>query len=270
MEEMPLRIGKYVFDNEWKQARERLAHLERILDPATKDHISRLGPIGGWRCLEAGAGGGSITEWLSEQVGPSGSVVATDINTRFLQAVSADNVEVRQHDITREDLPEGEYDLVHCRALLMWLPGQETALRKLISAARPGGWVLIEEPDHVTFAPSPGNPEEQNRLFKRLLQCIFTVFESSGADLYLGARLPGMLAAAGLEEVGAEGRAVEFRGGSAESRFGKVSMEQLRPAILAQGMLTEDEFVRAVALYDEPSFLMRWFLTVSAWGRKPE
>jgi predicted methyltransferase len=65
--------------------RERLHALEAAKDPKTRRHMLQLGLKPGWSCLEVGAGGGSITRWLSEQVGPSGTVVAADIDLRFLQ-----------------------------------------------------------------------------------------------------------------------------------------------------------------------------------------
>jgi hypothetical protein len=59
--------------------RARLRNLEAWLDPITVEHLEATGIAAGWRCLEVGAGGGSIARWLSERVAPSGSLVATDI-----------------------------------------------------------------------------------------------------------------------------------------------------------------------------------------------
>jgi hypothetical protein len=56
--------------------RERLAVLTRIADPITTRCLTDLGP--GWRCLDVGAGDGSVARWLA------GRVVATDLNPRFL------------------------------------------------------------------------------------------------------------------------------------------------------------------------------------------
>jgi len=40
-----------------------------------------------------------------------------------------------------EELPQAEFDLVHARLLLMFLSPRLDALQRLVSAARPGGWV---------------------------------------------------------------------------------------------------------------------------------
>jgi chemotaxis methyl-accepting protein methylase len=65
---------------------------------------------------------------------------------RFLEDLDLSNVEVRQLDIRTTDL-EDEYDLVHCRTLLIHLPDAERAGWRMVAALRTGGWLLAEEPD---------------------------------------------------------------------------------------------------------------------------
>jgi tRNA A58 N-methylase Trm61 len=87
---------------------ERLALLERARDPGTIRRLEALGVTSGWRCLEMGAGRGSITRWLAERAGPTGSVVAADIDTRFLTDMPG-NVSVQQLDIRSDELDAGAY-----------------------------------------------------------------------------------------------------------------------------------------------------------------
>ena len=139
--------------------RERLGLLESFKDPKTIRHLEALGVREGWNCLEAGAGKGSIAMWLANRVGHTGKVVATDINTRFLQDLSIQNLEVRTHDITKDNLEEGQYDLVHCRALLSHLPEPEKALERMTNALKKGGWIYVEEPDYgLSEAIDPNHP----------------------------------------------------------------------------------------------------------------
>jgi 2-polyprenyl-3-methyl-5-hydroxy-6-metoxy-1,4-benzoquinol methylase len=49
---------------------ERLSLLEQIYDPVSRRRRALVQP--GWRCLEVGAGRGSMAVWLAEQVGPTG------------------------------------------------------------------------------------------------------------------------------------------------------------------------------------------------------
>src|SRR5215831_4078724 len=74
--------AEYVFDHNWKKERARLANIERMLDPFTIHRLESFGVGACWRCLEVGAGGGSIAEWLCGKVGPHGRVVATDLQTK--------------------------------------------------------------------------------------------------------------------------------------------------------------------------------------------
>src|SRR6186713_1369212 len=81
---------------------ERLGLLEQIYDPVTRGRRSFVQP--GWRCLEVGAGRGSMAAWMAEQVGPTGHVVATDINTVYLQRIDLPTLEVVEHNILEDSL----------------------------------------------------------------------------------------------------------------------------------------------------------------------
>jgi hypothetical protein len=113
---------KYPLSNEWRAARQRLAQLEAIWDPWTIRNFEKLQVKEGWCCLEVAGGGGSLAEWLCHRTGNSGRVVATDLQTHFLEALNASNLEVWRHDILSDPLPKQRFDLVHARAVLTFLP----------------------------------------------------------------------------------------------------------------------------------------------------
>src|SRR5262245_6230837 len=100
----------YTFDNSGAQAAARFTALATIFDPGTIRHLEEIGVDKGWSCLEVGAGGGSIAEWLCDQVGSTGQVVATDIDTRFLETLGKCNLDVRRHDIGSAPLPQAAFD----------------------------------------------------------------------------------------------------------------------------------------------------------------
>ena len=92
-----------------------------------------------------------VAEWLCGRVGDTGSVVATDVDTRFLESLEAPNLQVRKHDIVHQALERDRYDLVHVRLLLMHLgDDRAAALAHMADAVKPGGWLLAEEQDNVT------------------------------------------------------------------------------------------------------------------------
>ncbi len=160
MTEQQRASSTYLWDNALAQARERISAGAVWLDPRTTAQLEGIGVAPGWACLEAGAGGGSITEWLCKRVGDKGRVLATDIDMRFVGELSYPNLDVQRHDITTDDVPEGEFDLVHARLLLEHLPGHALALSKLVATLKPGGWLLVRL-DHLTcgVADPSGNPE---------------------------------------------------------------------------------------------------------------
>jgi ubiquinone/menaquinone biosynthesis C-methylase UbiE len=134
---------------------DRFAALEKLFDAGTIQLLDERGVAGGWHCLEVGSGRGSIAAWLSERVGPTGRVIATDINTRFLDTLQRPNLELRRHNIVTDPLPEDEFDLVHVRLVLMHLPERDAVLGRLINALKPGGWLIDEEFDSLSLRANP-------------------------------------------------------------------------------------------------------------------
>ncbi len=203
-----MTTSSYVFDNAWQQARDRLAGIEKAYDPGTIRHLEASGVGPGWHCLEVGAGGGSIAEWLCRQVGPSGRVVATDLDTRFVEALDYPQLEVRRHDILTDGLEEGAFDLIHARLLLHHLARPEVALRKLVAALKPGGWLVAEEPDTGATVPDPRVEESAAALYTKLMDALQQMLRARGGDYHYGRRLYRDLCECGLRDVEGEGRAL--------------------------------------------------------------
>jgi hypothetical protein len=84
-----------------------------------------------------------------------------------------------------------------------------------------------------------------------------------------GRSLLRRLRAAGLEEIGIEGRAFIWPGGSAGATLNRLNYEQLRDAILATGKITEEEFALDLARLEDCEFEIRSPILWSAWGRRP-
>jgi SAM-dependent methyltransferase len=256
----------YAYGHAWEMERVRLAGLEAALDPGTREHLTRLGAGPGKRCLEVGAGGGSVALWLAGRVAPGGTVVATDLETGFLEPEAAGRagLEVLRHDITAEELPAG-FDVVHARWLVEWLPDKRLALRRMMSALRPGGVLLIEEPDFVTIYGA-GEP-----VVRRVFIAAMAHLESvCPVEVEYGRRALGDLAAVGLAGVQAEGRCPVVRGGSPlAADFLRLTIEKLREPVLAGGAVSREEFARAVAALQDPAITVVAPMTVAAWGTRP-
>ena len=87
----------YLLDNAGADAPARLTALAAMFDSGTIRHLEDRGVRPGWHCLEVGGGAGSIAAWLAARVGPTGRVLATDVDPRFLERIDLPNLEVRQH-----------------------------------------------------------------------------------------------------------------------------------------------------------------------------
>jgi predicted O-methyltransferase YrrM len=81
---MPGGAGYFAAAAQARDALVRLRLMEAECDPPTFRYLDAIGVGAGWRCLEVGAGAGSVVRWLSGRVGPRGRVVAVDIDPRFL------------------------------------------------------------------------------------------------------------------------------------------------------------------------------------------
>ena len=256
--------GGYVYEHSWTDERVRLAGLESALDPGTRAHLIRLGAGPGSRCLDVGAGGGSIALWLADLVAPSGEVVATDLETDFLEhaANARTNLRILRHDVTRDNLPEG-FDIVHARYLIEWLTDKRAGLARLASALRPGGVMLVEEPDWVTF-----EAVEPPALSRVMIAAMEQLEASCPIDTRYGRRLFDDMCATGLRDVSAEGRCPVARGGSPPAQFLRLTVLKLRDAMLRDRRIDERDLVEAIAVLENAACAMYMPMTVAAWGSR--
>lgn len=145
----------YVLVNSGKEAQTRFAALSAIYDCGTVRHLEGLGVGSGWHCLEIGGGSGTIAKWLADRVGSTGHVLATDLDTRFLEPLKGPNLEVCRHNIGTDPLPKAAFDLIHTRLVLMHVPERDAALARMMSSLKVGGWLLVEEYDSCSVLPDP-------------------------------------------------------------------------------------------------------------------
>ena len=265
--------GEYLFDQAWEHERARLRALEAMCDPITVRHLAAIGVGAGSRCLEVGGGAGSITRWLSSAVGEGGSVVVTDLDVRFLEELASDRVEVRRHDIRRDALEEGAYDLVHARAVLEHVAAPDEVVTRLVRAVRPGGVLLLESLHFggaATAAHEQGVlPPQMGPPLVAMIDAAAAAFRSIGADPTYAIRLPAVLVTAGLEDVDAEIACRLVRGRSDAAQFYRLSSEQLGPRLVAAGAMPAEMMEQLGSLFDDPDACWPSEALVSAWGRRP-
>lgn len=261
-----VRTCEYILDNAGAETARRFPALSAAFDPGTIRHLETIGVSVGWRCLEVGGGGGSISKWLAGRIAPIGRVLVTDLDPRFLDAAGLPNVDVARHDIVSDPMPEGGFDLVHARLVLLHIPEREKALARMVTALKPGGWILDEEFDYSVYPDPAQFPGE---VLSKTHQAMIRLMEDRGVDRKFGRGLFGRLRALGLVDVAAEGRTFLWPAGSPGTALMRANYEQLRIAMIAAGYLTQLEFERDIAGLEDANFLMPSPVLWAAWGRKP-
>ncbi len=242
--------------------RSRLRLLEEFHDPLTVAQLDAIGVGEGWRCLDVGAGAGSVTRMLARRTGSTGSVLAVDLDTTLLDVLASDRVEVRRLDLLSEQLPTDVFDLVHARLLLMHLPSRVRALRRLVSAVRPGGWVAAADPDFTTVMVSP-----TSLTWERTWSVFCDALVAGGWDPGYGARLGGDLRAVGLVDVHADYISSCGPGGALITRLLSLTLERLRERMLAFGA-DEEEIDEARRLLEDPTTTISSQTTCVARARR--
>jgi len=180
---------------------ERLQLQSRVWEPAGHALLARLPSGSGRRVLDVGCGAMGWLRVLSAWVGPSGTVVGTDINRDLLAAagafVSAEalpNVELIEDDLFASALPAGSFDLVHARFQLAPIGRAAEQLASYRRLVRPGGWLVLEDPDAASWHFNPPAPAAE-----RLISLILDAFRAGGGDFDAGRSLRDQLVGLGIE-----------------------------------------------------------------------
>jgi SAM-dependent methyltransferase len=214
--------------------------------------------LGVWRSV---GGVGSITQWLSDVVGPTGHVTATDLQLGFLTQIDAANVEVLRHDIRTDTFPPSSFDLIHARAVLMHISPGVDLLRRIVSWLAPDGWLVLEEPD---FGMWIGDPDP---VWATSPQTTHVAFPSMAMDQ--GRSLLRQVHQLGLTHVGADAEIDIIQAGTDIAEFYSLSHAALAFPKVQAGALSLAE---ATALIDRPGdgdFLACGFVHIGVWGRQP-
>ncbi|MFL6163366.1 MAG: class I SAM-dependent methyltransferase [Jatrophihabitantaceae bacterium] len=263
----------YLLDNRQAEAGRRFDAMAELFNPTTFGHLRALGIAPGWRVWEVGAGGASVPDWLAGQVGPSGRVLATDIDLSWLEPAAGRPPErpayqALRHDVAADPPVAGPFDLVHARLVLVHVPDRARALAAMISVLRPGGWLLVEDADPALqplacpdeFGPDQRLANELRRGFRQLLA-------ERGADLGYGRTLPRLLRTAGLTGVASD---CYFPvGGRLCEQLELATISQLRGRLIEAGLASEQQIERHLATVAAGGLDLATAPLVSAWGRTP-
>ncbi|RSM64038.1 methyltransferase type 11 [Actinoplanes sp. ATCC 53533] len=259
--------SQYAFSNAYERG-SQLRLLAEILDGHTTQVLADTGIAQGWRCLDLGPGQGTITHWMAERVGPTGNVTALDLDPH--NVVPADNITVRADDVRTCDLPEGHYDLIHTRLVMLHIAERDLVLTRLIAALKPGGLLVVSDwdgtrRDWMVHAPT----EAAGEAFDAFQAGLLAELEAHGADLGWARRSPVAMVAAGLQDVETVVHSRLWAGGEPGCLLHLSNSHQMRDALLARGVTTEQLDRLAEAMHN-PDTLAYCYWMFTSVGRRAQ
>ncbi|MEW2414695.1 methyltransferase domain-containing protein [Streptomyces sp. NPDC046866] len=259
------RYGEALFRPEHPQEGGRIDHAALVYDPFTRERLYALGAGPGRRCLDVGAGTGTVARWLAEEAGAD-EVVALDRDTGRLAPFAGPRLHVRTADITRlaAEPGLGTFDLVHARFVLMHLPERRELVGRLAQLLNPGGHLVLSDAVDVP------DPSDASSPYRRTLDAMWrTLGETIGTDIAAVRGYPHLLRAAGLEGVAAELVCPPLTPGSPLAAFWTETLERMRPELLADGRLEPAALDEALAYLDSPRLAELGPGMLTVWGRLP-
>ncbi|MEM6658296.1 MAG: class I SAM-dependent methyltransferase [Pseudomonadota bacterium] len=247
---------KYIFHHDIPSESDRMDQMADVLDGVSRNHLRRIPIQKHWKCLEVGAGNGSLSKWLSPNL-PEGNIRVTDINPDLIADVTGPNLTVHGLNVVEDDLGEEIYDLVFLRAVLHHIAEREAVLTKLIRSLKPGGWIFIHEPD---MHPSRAAPDEAVRVF---WSQFFSWASSLGIDYTTGTQIPQMLTERGMTNMSAWGDTAVYPGGSEYALWLQLTIAEIADKMLASENATRESLDRFNQASEDPD---RWHMSVSFVG----
>ncbi|MFJ8588917.1 class I SAM-dependent methyltransferase [Streptomyces sp. NPDC093595] len=257
------RYGETVFPPGHTGEDERIDLGALAYDGTTSARLGKLGVGPGWRCLDVGAGTGTVARRLLDRFGVA-SVLAVDRDVRFLAARPVPGLTALEADVTDPDFDPGRFHLVHARFVLMHLPARRELIGRLSRLLAPGGVLVLG--DAVDLTSAGAGDTAYSRVMRAMWQGLR---DTIGTDITWVPEYPRLLRAAGLTSVAAEMYVPPLVPGSAISRFWADTWRRAQDAMTATGLVDDATVEEAVRCLESPDCAELSAGMITAWGRRP-
>jgi len=251
---------------------ERLQLQSRVWEPSGRRLLQDIGDGRGAGALDVGCGVLGWLRVLSEWVGPDGEVTGTDVDeamlaaaARFVTEQGLGNVALVKDDLFASELEPDSFELVHARYEICPLGRGHEQMETYVRLARPGGTIVLEDPDTGSWHFNPPAPA-----LERLIALIEEAFRLSGGDWGAGRKHLDLLREFGIEgNVGAE--VLALPPGHPYLRLPLQFATSLEERLLSLVSADELEELRGEgeAELQEPGRWGTTFTLLQCWGRCP-
>ncbi|WP_432837896.1 methyltransferase domain-containing protein [Dactylosporangium sp. CA-092794] len=255
--------------------RQRLLVQGEMFRPEAERLLANCTLPPGGRALDVGCGPLGVMDLLAARVGPTGTVVGLDSETRMLDLAAETvtehglpGVELLAADAAATGLPRNSFDLTHTRLVLMNVPDADAVLDEMVALTRPGGYVAVQDVDWISRICEPAHPA-----WDRIKSLIDQLWRVNGMDVRLGRKLAGMLRARGLTDIGVDAAARVFQEGDPYRMLLADRADLCRPSLLERGLISADELDTLIAdlraHLSRPDTIVLHATLFQAWGRVP-
>jgi SAM-dependent methyltransferase len=258
--------------------RKRLGRQDELLRPATQRLFQSAGVAPGARVLDCGSGAGDVAILVAEMVTSSGEVLGIDRDASQVAAanrrvadIALPHVRFATADLL--DPPEGQFDAIVGRLVMMYSLDPEAVLRVLSDRLRPGGVMAFLEFDYAGASPESTFPP--CRLVDQINRWTLAGFQALGFQERVGTRLPSLFQAAGLQpQPPYEVTGVAYHGRTAVEHYVAV-MRSMTRVLVDHAIATEDEIdidtlgERLSLEWGPPDPVCVISPYVGVWARKP-
>jgi SAM-dependent methyltransferase len=253
--------------------RNRLMIQAEVWAPMAQWLLDQIGVGPGERVLDVACGPLGVMHLLAERVGSSGEVFGLDREPRMItmaQEVAGERdlpLTLVEGDAAATSFPEGHFDLVHARTLMVNVVNPHEIVQEMCRITRPGGTVALQEPDCGYWVCDPPHPA-----WDRLHGAFTTTYRLQDRDFAIGRRLGRLLNDGGLQGVRTHAHVFRTAAGDVYQKLLLGVADAARPLIVEAGVYdneTIDNLFASLHVHlDNPDTTTAYALW-QAWGRRP-
>jgi hypothetical protein len=156
---------------------------------------------------------------------------------------------------------------VHERLVMINVPTREALLQEMISLLRPGGTIILEDVDDISYTCVP-----LHRSWTILLDAFHATIHANGGNAFIGRELAGYLREAGIKNIQVKIHVGTVSPGKYRRTHLLSLPDVLHDKVVSSGVLSETQLSEhCAALIDhlkDPDTLLIDELLVQAWGKK--